>query len=130
MPREFHRSMRVQALLQRQLADIIRSEVKDPRVGMVTVVDVRVSRDLEHARIFISDLDIDAAQASVVALNAAAGFIRHQLKKRLSMRIIPELQFRYDASLEQGSRLYSLIEETTKEDRTRSSDPDPESESE
>ena len=120
MPKEFDRSKRVQALLQRQLADIIRSEVKDPRVEVVTIADVEVSKDLSHARIFVSDLDAESAQRSVEALNNAAGFIRRVLKKRISIRTIPELRFIYDESIERGSRLYSLIEEITAADAERS----------
>lgn len=119
MPKEFDRSKRVQALLQRQLADIIRSAVKDPRVGVVTIADVLVSRDLSHAKVFVSDLDAESAQRSVEALNKAAGFIRHLLKERLTMRTVPELRFIYDESLERGARLYSLIEETSADDAER-----------
>ncbi|TDJ35433.1 MAG: 30S ribosome-binding factor RbfA [Gammaproteobacteria bacterium] len=120
MPKEFDRSRRVQALLQRQLADVIRSQVKDPRVGVVTIIDVQVSKDLSHAKVYVSDLDADAAQRSVEALNKAAGFIRRVLKARISIRTIPELRFIYDESVERGSRLYSLIEKTTAADEERS----------
>lgn len=119
MPKEFDRSRRVQALIQRQLADIIRSEVKDPRVGPVSIPDVRVSKDLTHARVYISDLDADAARRSVEALNRASGFIRRLLKDRVSMRNVPELQFVYDESIERGTKLYSLIEKTAAADRER-----------
>ncbi len=119
MPKEFDRSRRVQAQLQRQLADIIRREVKDPRVGVVTIADVQVSRDLSHAKVFVSDLDAESVQRSVEALNKAAGFIRRLLKQRLTMRTIPELRFIYDESQERGARLYSLIQETTASDAER-----------
>jgi len=130
MPKEFDRSKRVQALLQRQLADIIRSQVKDPRVEVVTIADVEVSKDLSHARIFVSDLDAESAQRSVEALNNAAGFIRRVLKERISIRTIPELRFIYDESIERGSRLYSLIEEISAADSQRTDDDSSDSEEE
>jgi ribosome-binding factor A len=125
MPKEFDRSKRVQALLQRQLADVIRSQVKDPRVGVVTITDVQVSRDLSRAKVFVSDLDAESVQQSVEALNNAAGFVRRVLKERISMRTIPELQFIHDESIERGARLYSLIQETTEADAERENDETP-----
>lgn len=129
MPKEFDRSKRVQSLLQRELADIIRSEIKDPRVSVVTIVDVQVSKDLSHAKVFVSDLDAESVQQSVKALNKAGGFIRHILKGRLTVRTVPELRFIHDESVERGARLYSLIQETTEADAEREDDETPGTES-
>lgn len=115
MPREFPRSRRVADQLQRELADLIRREIRDPRAGSVTITGVDVSRDLGHAKVFISvlqtDHDVDEA---VRVLTRAAGFLRHELGRRLRIRMVPELRFIHDRSLEQGAHLSRLIDETVK----------------
>lgn len=110
MPREFERSSRVAGQVQRELAEIIRRELQDPRVRLVTVTNVEVTRDLAHARIYISVLGAQGPQPEVVdALDHASGFLRHALGRALKMRSIPELHFKYDEALDRAMRLTALI---------------------
>lgn len=112
MPREFSRASRIADQLQRDLSGLIRQEVKDPRVGLVTITAVEVNRDLSHAKVYISSLaEVSAIEQSVEALQHAAGFLRSQLSRSLKVRSVPQLQFIYDASIERGVRLSHLIDE-------------------
>jgi ribosome-binding factor A len=118
MPRDFPRTRRVGEQMQRELSALIRQEVKDPRVGMVTVSAVEVTRDLAHAKVFITVLgDAETRDASLAALNKAAGFLRHELGQRMLTRTVPQLRFVYDESIERGSRLSALIDTAVKSDR-------------
>lgn len=118
MPRDFPRTRRIGEQMQRELAALIRTEVKDPRVGMVTVSAVEVTRDLAHAKVFITVLgDEDARRDSLTALNKAAGFLRHELGQRMLTRTVPQLRFVYDESIERGSRLSALIDAAVASDR-------------
>jgi ribosome-binding factor A len=93
-------------LLREELTDIIRREVKDPRVGFMSITRVDVPADLRSARVFVSVLGTDEErQGTMVALRSAAGFIRHHLKPRLRMRQIPELEFRDDRSMEYADEI-------------------------
>ena len=115
MPREFSRASRLGEQIQRDLSALIRTEIKDPRVGMVTITDVEVSRDLSHARVFVSSLEgPEAREQSLQALRRAAGFIRSRLAHVLTVRTVPELHFEYDESVERGARLSRLIDEAVK----------------
>lgn len=117
MPKDFERTRRVAEQLQRELATMIQMEVRDPRVGLVTVSGVEVSRDLAHARVFITSLNDAAAHADVIeALQHAAGFLQHELGKRLKLRTIPRLHFSYDESIERGNHLSSLIDAAISQD--------------
>jgi ribosome-binding factor A len=111
VPRGFSRATRLADQIQRDLADLIRLEVRDPRVGLVTITTVEVTRDLSHARVFVTSLTETAAAESVQALTHAAGFLRSRLAQTLKLRTIPELHFVYDASIERGVRLSKLIDE-------------------
>ena len=113
MPREFSRSRRVGEQIRRSLAQLIHDEVKDPGVGMVTLTAVELSPDLAHARVFFTALvDDDAAQrASEAALQRAAGFLRRELGRLVKLRLVPDLQFVYDHSVDHGRRLSALIDE-------------------
>ncbi|MFP5506524.1 MAG: 30S ribosome-binding factor RbfA [Gammaproteobacteria bacterium] len=118
MPRDFPRTRRVGEQMQRELAALIRDEVKDPRVGMVTVLAVEVTRDLAHAKVFVTVLgDAEARDASLAALNKAAGFLRHELGQRMLTRTVPQLRFVYDESIERGSRLSALIDRAVASDK-------------
>ncbi len=91
---------------------LIREEVKDPRLGMVSVSGVEVSRDMGHARVYISVLgDEEEAKHSLEVLNHAAGFLRHEVGRRMLIRSVPQLRFIHDRSLEQGARMSALIDE-------------------
>lgn len=118
MPRDFPRTRRIGEQMQRELAALIRDGVKDPRVGMVTVSAVEVSRDLAHAKVFVTVLGDEAARRdSLTALNNAAGFLRHELGQRMLTRTVPQLRFVYDESIERGSQLSALIDAAVASDR-------------
>jgi len=112
MPKEFPRSRRIAGQIQRELAEIVRLELKDPRVGMITLTDVEVTPDYEHAKVYFTLLG-DAARAEEAAsgLRRATGFLRTQLAHRLKLRTVPQLQFVYDSSIERGVQLSRLIDE-------------------
>ena len=112
MPRDYSRTLRVAEQIQRELADLVRLEVKDPRVGMVTLTDVEVSADYGHAKVFFTTLgDDEQIAAAAAGLNHAAGFLRHELGRRVKLRSVPELHFSYDDSVARGVRLSQLIDE-------------------
>ena len=120
MAREYHRTDRVADYLRRELATLIQQEMRDPRVAMVSITDVAVSKDLSHARVFYTVMGKDdEAEAKPVteALNKAAGFLRSQLSKDSTMRTVPALRFEFDASVGRGSRLEDLIEQAVASDR-------------
>ncbi len=111
MPREHPRARRIAEQIQRELADLIRLEVKDPRVGMVTLTEVEVSRDLSHAKVYFTLLgDAERLAETAEGLARAAGFLRRELSHRLQLRIVPELHFAHDASVERGMQLSQLID--------------------
>jgi len=119
MAREFGRAQRVAEQIQRELAMLIQRELKDPRVGMVTLSAVEVSRDLAYATIFVTFLgkdDEEAIQSSMDALQHASGFLRSQLGKIMRMRLTPHLTFKYDESLVKGRELSSLIDKARARD--------------
>lgn len=121
MAKEFTRAHRVAEQIQRELAVLIQQEIKDPRVGMVTVSSVKVSSDLAHAKVFVTVLDGgEDAAGTVKILNRAAPFLRHALTRRLILRIMPHLHFVHDEALEAGSRLASLIEASVALDKKKS----------
>jgi ribosome-binding factor A len=115
MPREHTRASRLAEQIHRDLAELIRLEVKDPRVSLVTVTSVEVSSDLSHARVFVTTLaDAIGAGETVQALQHAAGFLRRGLSHGLKIRQAPELHFVYDESVERGLRLSQLIDAAVK----------------
>ena len=119
MAREFHRSDRVSEQLQRALSEVIRDKLDDPRFKLVTITEVKVTRDLGHARVFFSTLDdLDHNEVST-ALDRAGGFLRGELGRMLVLRVVPNLHFEYDESLEQGQRLRALIDDAVADDRQR-----------
>lgn len=119
MAREFHRSDRVGEQLQRALSEIIRDKLDDPRFRLVTITEVRVTRDLSHARVFFSTLD-DLDHGEVTrALVRAGGFLRGELGRMLVLRVVPNLHFEYDETMEQGQRLRTLIDNAVADDRQR-----------
>lgn len=113
MPREFTRAERVSDAVQQELAVLIRDNIRDPRVGMLSVTDVEISRDLAYAKVFVSFVgersqkDIDAA---LEALNGASGYLRKLLAGSIKLRITPKLQFSYDESGRRGQHLSALID--------------------
>jgi ribosome-binding factor A len=120
MPKEFGRERRVADFIQRELAVVLQMEMKDPRVGMVSVNEVRVSRDLGYADIYVSSLnDRDAAERDelVDVLTGAAGWLRSLIARRSKMRTTPHLRFHWDALPEHGRALDRLIDQARASDR-------------
>jgi len=118
MPREFPRTHRVGEQIQRELAALVQNELKDPRLGMISISAVSVSRDLSHAKVYVSVLGSDEQTAeSMRVLHHAAGYMRHKLGKSLHMRVIPELHFFLDRSLEEGARISALINRAIASDK-------------
>lgn len=136
-PRVSPRVQRVADQIQRLLADMIRREVRDPRVGMVSVTGVDVSRDFSHANVYVTvmgrhgadlgegkslremgELDRKEIEDSLSALNKAGGYLRSLLGKEMTLRTIPALQFHYDESIARGRYLSSLIDKAIAEDAT------------
>jgi ribosome-binding factor A len=106
------RSARIADQIQRSLADLIRAEVRDPRVGMVTLTGVELSRDHSHAKVFFTVMGAASdADDALEGLSRAAGFLRSELAHRLTTRKVPELHFAFDESVERGVRLSRLIDE-------------------
>jgi ribosome-binding factor A len=105
------RLRRVADQIQRELSELLHAELKDPRVGMVTLTGVEMSPDLALARVFFTTLgDAESLTRTREGLTRAAGFLRAQLAKRLKLRVAPELRFHHDASVERGVRLSQLID--------------------
>ncbi|MCB1763723.1 MAG: 30S ribosome-binding factor RbfA [Gammaproteobacteria bacterium] len=117
MAREFKRTDRVGAQIQREIANLVREELDDPRLGMITIQAVKVVRDFSHAKIYFTAMAGSLGMAETTRLlNDAAPFFRHELGRRMKLRTLPELHFVYDESVEQGERLASLIELAVKSD--------------
>ncbi len=117
------RTQQVGEFLREELTDIIRREVKDPRVGFMSVTRVDVPPDLRSARVYVSVLGTDEERvATLTALRSASGFIRHHLKPRLRMRQIPDLEFRDDRSMEHADQIARALQEL---DQPRSQTPPP-----
>ena len=120
--REFSRTDRVAQQIQKEIAVILQREIKDPRLGMVTVSAVEVSRDLSYAKVFITVFNIEdenAAKQSANVLNEATGYIRSLLGKRIRARIMPELKFVVDNSLMEGMRISNLVDSIIREDNAK-----------
>jgi len=119
MGREFKRTDRIADQIQRELAVVIQQNVKDPRVGMVTITSVQVTKELEHARVYFTVFgDEDVRKSTTIGLTKAAGFLRREIAKRLKLRATPELQFHYDISIENALRMSSLIDAAVASDKS------------
>lgn len=123
--RGYNRTDRIADQMQRELAQLITYEIKDPRLGMVTITGVEVSRELDHAKVFVTVMRADAETAAqaIKILNNAAGFLRKALNGVIRLRTIPQLHFIYDESIERGARLSALIEEAVATDEAKHKDP-------
>ena len=127
MAKEYSRTQRVADQIQKELAQLIQLEMKDPRLGMVTVSAVEVSRDMSFADIYVSFLGVDDQEKidqSLKVLSQAAGFLRSQLARAIKLRFTPQLRFFYDNSLRRGAYLSSLIDEAIAKDARAGSDED------
>lgn len=117
MAREFKRTDRVGAQIQRELAELVRTGFDSRKLGMITIQAVEVVRDFSHAKIYFTFLGGELDQRGVSkTLKQAAPRLRHELGQRMRMRTIPELHFVHDESIERGSRLTALIEQAVKSD--------------
>jgi len=94
-----------------EVADIIQNRLKDPRIGFVTVTDVRLSEDLKNGSVYVSVLDRSAHEETLKVINASAGFIRTELGHRVRLRFVPKLVFLYDELAESGERIDALLRE-------------------
>jgi ribosome-binding factor A len=133
------RAQRVADQMQREIATLIQMEVNDPRVGMVSITAVDVSKDLAYANIYVTvlnslsnngeadsetlsdpgDLDKLEVTENIKALNKAAGFLRSLLAKRMNLRVVPKLKFHYDGSVERGQQLSKLIDNALEADQNQ-----------
>ena len=109
MPKEYSRSHRMAEQVRRELAELVRDELKDPRVSWVSFTGVKVSKDLSSAIVYYSVMNDDEAEQTGLALSNAAGFLRRELSRRIRSRIVPSLKFVHDTSLERGSSMDALI---------------------
>ena len=110
--KSFSRKDRVSEQIRRELAELIRTELKDPRVGMISITDVEVTADYAHAKVFFSSLaGSENLSAVMTGLEKASGFLRRELGKRISIHTTPQLHFVFDHSLERGADLSKLIQE-------------------
>jgi len=121
MAKEYSRTSRVAQQVQKELARIIQQEVKDPRIGMVTVSGVDITRDLAYAKVFVTFLTIgeQSNEESLAGLNAASGYIRCLLGKAMRLRIVPEIRFCFDETLTEGLRISEMVSSAVKDDKSK-----------
>ncbi|MBI4518854.1 MAG: 30S ribosome-binding factor RbfA [Deltaproteobacteria bacterium] len=113
-----HRTERVADALRAVIAELLVRDIKDPRIGMVTLTGVEMSPDLKHARVFFSCLGDEAAhQRSLAGLRSASGFIKAQAARRLKLRFTPEITFIFDPALERAERLATLLRQAEQPDQ-------------
>ncbi|ABO50474.1 ribosome-binding factor A [Desulforamulus reducens MI-1] len=107
-----HRPERVAEAIKKEVADLIRNDIKDPRIGFVTITGVEVTRDLSFAKIFISVMGSDAhRQETLSILQKSAGYMRSEIGRRIKLRHAPELIFKLDTSLDHGTRIAEILHE-------------------
>ncbi|MFN3709938.1 MULTISPECIES: 30S ribosome-binding factor RbfA [Alishewanella] len=133
MMKEFSRVDRLSQQMKKEMAVILQREIKDPRLHtMITVSDVEVSRDLSHAKVFVTFLGMDDSKVedNLKILNEASGFIRSLIGKRIQTRIVPHIRFAFDQSLNEGIRMANLVDTVRKDDerKRQQAGPNPEAE--
>ncbi|HCZ0236440.1 TPA: 30S ribosome-binding factor RbfA [Staphylococcus aureus] len=112
------RAERVGEQMKKELMDIINNKVKDPRVGFITITDVVLTNDLSQAKVFLTVLGNDKeVENTFKALDKAKGFIKSELGSRMQLRIMPELMYEYDQSIEYGNKIERMIQDLHKQDR-------------
>ena len=115
------RQAKIVELLKEEISEILRRELKDPRLGFVTITDAEISPDLRHAKVFVSVLGTDQErQENMALLKKAERFIRQAMAKRLSMKVLPEIHFFLDTSVDHGVRIFELLDQI-KRDENKSS---------
>lgn len=119
MARVFSRSRRVAEQLQKEIAEVLQREFKDPRVGFVTVSSVDLSNDLMYAKIYVTFLNLEQEQIkeAIKILNGAVGFFRSMVGKRMKLRVVPNISFVYDQTLVKGMELSDLITRSVRHDQ-------------
>ncbi len=111
------RTERVQEFLRQEISDILMRDIKDPRLGFVTVTGVEVTKDLRHAKVFVSIMGDEAAkEQSLMILQRASGHIRSEVAHRSTMKTTPQLSFRTDTAVEQGSRIFEILQQVKRKD--------------
>ena len=104
------RQEKVQEQLVQEISELIHRDLRDPRLGFVTLTGAEISRDLRHAKVFVSVMGAeDARTASLKALNGASGWLRGEFARRAHLRIAPELEFRFDEGIERGAHIFALL---------------------
>src|SRR5437868_15520499 len=115
-----HRQERLGELIAAELSELLRTRVKDPRVGFASITHVEVSGDLRHAKVFVSVMgDAEEQTETMKALRRATGFLRHELATRIVLRYMPELVFKLDTSIEEGARILALIQQIEQEEQQK-----------
>ena len=119
MPKDYSRSERLASQIQRELAALVQTELKDPRLGMPSILEVQVSRDLAHARVYFSLLDSENAAVCLEALENASGFLQREIGKSIKSRVTPRLSFIYDDTDIRGRQMSDLIDSAIAADREK-----------
>ncbi|MCH1919159.1 30S ribosome-binding factor RbfA [Shewanella sp. A3A] len=121
MAKEFSRTRRIGQQLQQELAQVLQRDMKDPRIGMVTVNDVDVSRDLSFAKVYVTlfEEDPQVIEDKMAALMKAAPYVRTLVAGRMKLRVMPELKFVYDSSLVEGMRMSNLVSQVINTDKAK-----------
>ena len=119
MPKESSRGRKIGDLIQRELAVLVQREIKDPRIGMVTINEAKVSRDLAFSDVYFTVLPSENTDIVEEVLNEASGFLRSQLAKVLSTRTTPKLRFHYDNTIESGARMNKAIDKALARDESQ-----------
>ncbi|KZZ49012.1 MAG: 30S ribosome-binding factor RbfA [Saccharospirillaceae bacterium] len=128
MPKDYSRTSRLGEQIQRDLAQMIQFEMKDPRLGMVTLNQVKVAKDLGYADIYFTvmgakgETDEQIREQTESILNDAAGYLRSELARNMTTRVTPQLRFHYDETLERGHHLTGLIKKARQEDDAHQND--------
>jgi len=111
MPKEFSRTLRVAEVLRRELARILQRGVKDPRLSMLTITEVDLSKDLSYAKIYVTSLEKEPDKKKILqGLESAKGFLRRELAGCVGLRAMPELRFFYDDTVEEGNRIAGILD--------------------
>lgn len=119
------RQEQIQNRLIEEVSDMLRRELKDPRLGFITITGAEVSRDLRHAHVYVSILgDETEKKESMAALRSATGFIRGEFTRRAHLRVAPEIDFRYDEGIARGARIFELLHQIEAEPKANESSPE------
>ena len=117
-PKEYNRTDRIADMVQRELAQLIQKELRDDRLGLVTLSDVEVTKDLSYSNVYVTIYPAEQKEESLKTLNRAAGFLRSLLAKRLMLRTVPKLVFHYDDTLDKSDRINELLNKVLKKDES------------